>query len=367
MITADASDPTLKDCTRLYQAQLGSEPRPAAVIDCERAAVLAANAGGLAALGLTPADRLPATLDSAMPAIAVLREIGRLKPHNPVRRSLILWRQAHVQLRNCDLSIVRNGPPSHVLVVFDPGEETEPGGAPGVSRTEHISGASRLSTAEVAKLAHELKTPLTAIAAAAEIMRDERLGPMGNDKYLGYASDIHVSATHALAVISEMLSASETERQQRTREPLDISALAATTVSALQPLAASRQLRLVYIGAPRLAPLEVNATAVRQILFNLLTNAMKFTPDGGEISVDAGLGATGIQYLAVRDTGDGMNEEAMAYALTDGPRGDDVRPGGGRGIGLSLVRQLASENNAAFEIESAPGRGTTVLIRFARN
>lgn len=440
---ANASDPTLEDCARAYQGRLTEDALPAAVIDAAAAEVIAANPGGMAVLGLPVGGPLPAPLDSAMPAIAILRDVARLKPAEPVQRSLILWQGGHVHLRSSEISIASESRPSHVYVVFRPESETAaPAGAqpveagtdsgashsylslaanddapppqarddsetlkeiarqiqeghrrraaladsdpvrkprkgtpqdtaaksPGNAATgdgpvqADDMGTDALSPARMAELAHELKTPLAAIAAAAEIMRDQRLGPMSNDRYLGYAGDIYTSATHALAVITAMLAATPGE----TSEPTELASLAATTVSALQPLADARGVELVYAGEPALAPLNTNPTAIRQILINLLTNALKFTPKGGAIRVTAGHLDNGAQFLAVRDTGDGMDEEALTYALADHETPDDRRPGGGRGIGLRLVRKLAAETGATFEIDSVPGEGTSVLMSYPK-
>lgn len=225
-----------------------------------------------------------------------------------------------------------------------------------------------LAPDELSNLAHELKTPLTAIAAAAEIMRDEQLGAMGNPKYLNYASDIHDSARHALDVISSMLTADNTTTGDGTGlDAIDLNDLAVRTVSTLQPLATQRSLSLDLDGEPGLSRVRANTTAIRQILMNLLTNALKFTPRGGDVRVVTGYLDDGAVFFAVRDTGDGMTTVEIENAFDDTGPTPQLRPGGGRGIGLKLVRKLAAENGANFEIDSAPGKGTVVLISFARD
>ena len=259
-----------------------------------------------------------------------------------------------------------------------------------------------MSPSDLAQLAHELKTPLTAIAAAAEIMRDERLGAMSNAKYLGYAADIHDSASHALAVITTMLTMPGVASEADARDAdFDLNDLVERTLSALQPLAHAKGLDLAFEpedGAPRIA---ADPTAVRQILLNLVTNALKFTPHGGDVRVVTGYLANGAPFLVVRDTGPGMDEgmdEGMNEVMDEGmddelveDMDDDVdvevsldepgqprtnghasrtssaRPGGGSGIGLPLVRDLAARMGAAVEIDSAPGKGTVVLLAFPRH
>ena len=224
----------------------------------------------------------------------------------------------------------------------------------------------------LAKLAHELKTPLSAILAAAEIMRDERLGTMGNRRYLGYAGDIHDSASHALDVIGKMLDGGgPVEHPRPPIEAIDINELCRRVVSSMKPLAKGRQLSLELEALPRLQRVSADPVALRQIVINLITNALKFTPPGGEVHVVTGYLDDGSLFLVVRDTGDGMTGHAMAHAFDDdildpssGAEPACARPGGGHGIGLPLVRQLARDNHAALEIDSEPGKGTVVLLAF---
>ena len=226
------------------------------------------------------------------------------------------------------------------------------------------------SSAHHGKLAHELKTPLSAILAAAEIMRDERLGSMGNRRYLGYASDIHDSARHALNVIAKMLDGgAPIAASAPVFEATDLNELARRVVSSMMPLAKGRQLTLELDLEARLPHVVADPVSLRQILINLLSNALKFTPAGGDVHVATGYLDNGAVFLVVRDTGEGMTPNVMARAF-DGdlaiadPERNAQRPGGGYGIGLPLVRRLVEANHADIEIDSAPDKGTVVLIAF---
>jgi two-component system, cell cycle sensor histidine kinase PleC len=224
-----------------------------------------------------------------------------------------------------------------------------------------------LAPGELSKLAHELKTPLTAIAAASEIMRDERLGAMGNTKYLGYAADIHDSATHALAVIATMLT-EPADADDELAADIDLNDLVARALSPMQPIATERGLTLVFEPEDGTPSVRGNATAVRQILLNLVTNALKFTPRGGDVRAVTGYLPDGAAFMVVRDTGIGISDDDVADDDAEGdidimPR---ARPGGGLGLGLPLVRRLAAGMGANVEIDSMPGKGTVVLIAFPR-
>jgi signal transduction histidine kinase len=222
-----------------------------------------------------------------------------------------------------------------------------------------------LDADHLAKLAHELKTPLTAIAAASEIMRDERLGEMKNERYLSYAADIHESATHALDVITSLLS----EGARTTSVPvarliaLDLNAIVERTVSSVHALAQSCGLTLVFETDGSRPHVVANPTALRQILLNLLTNAIKFTPPGGDVRVATGHVGDGRVFLVVSDTGRGMKRTSSAAYKASAA---ELQPpwACSTGIGLPLVARLVRDMGAEFEIESAPEGGTAALIIF---
>ena len=464
---AEPSLTPVADRGRAYAARLIAEPLPAVVINGLTSEIVAANAGGLSALGLTRAIPLPYAMDSAMPAISAVRALAKDGLISPAQRALIFWRNGravtlpcHIARADADLTDAV-AIATHVTIIFQPPSdqsqinstpaprtapplpaetiaanddppprierddsetlkeiarrirEAQRAARPDIGSAADIDSASTsqyapekppraepeqppaptpaaelrandaslsapnidtgsklsLAAGDIAKLAHELKTPLTAIAAAAEIMRDERLGVMGNHKYLGYAADIHSSATHALAVIQDMLAypSGGSDRQHDAFKPCDLTELARDTVSSLQPLAGQRRLTLTLDAEPRLTLIRANATAVRQILLNLLTNALKFTPPGGEVRVVTGYLNDGAVFIVVRDTGEGIDEATLARSYDDGANELTARAGGGQGIGLRLVRRLAAENGAEFEIDTMPGRGTIVMLAFAKD
>jgi signal transduction histidine kinase len=222
----------------------------------------------------------------------------------------------------------------------------------------------------VSKLAHEVRTPLSAIAAAAEIMKDQRFGAIANERYRGYTSDIHDNAHHALALINRLLggdAALEPGNAPQTAE-LDLNALAESSVSAMRPLAEEAGLKLTQEFHGALPHVTADATMVKQILFNLLTNAIKFTPSGGDVRVVTGLGYDRSVFVAVQDSGAGMTPEVIAAALKSKvPDNPQRKEAGGHGIGLPLARDLAQTNGARLEIDSAPNEGTAVALIFPRD
>lgn len=223
-----------------------------------------------------------------------------------------------------------------------------------------------------ARLAHELKTPLSAILAAAEVMKDQRLGPMNNPRYHGYSADIHDNARHALSVIDRMLqnTGSDTgaERSDFDFTDIDLNELAKTAMASFAPLADAAHLKLSTDLSEGVPVIMADAQSLRQILNNLLTNAAKFTPAGGRITIATSVSTNGPIRLEVRDTGPGMTASEIAWSLdADDPPSVAPREGGGLGLGLPLVRRLAEANGARFSIDSRPGQGTAAIVTFARN
>ncbi len=203
---------------------------------------------------------------------------------------------------------------------------------------------------------------MSAIVAASEIMRDQRLGAMGNERYLDYANDIHQSARHALDVVDAMLRRGAGDTGTAVISAVD--KIARDAVSVMRPLAEAARVGLFVRSDKGRLEVLANATSVRQILFNLISNALKFTPAGGEIHVLSGFLDDGSVYLVVRDTGSGMDEAAIARAFFADSEEGTPRPGGGYGYGLPLVRRLAIDMGAALEVDSAPGKGTAILLSF---
>ncbi|HEY1961908.1 MAG TPA: PAS domain-containing sensor histidine kinase [Rhizomicrobium sp.] len=226
--------------------------------------------------------------------------------------------------------------------------------------------ASRAKSHFLANMSHELRTPLNAIIGFSEVMTHEMFGPLGGLRYREYAGLIHESGGHLLELINGILDMSKIEagKFELSEEMFDLPEVAMQSVRFVK-LQADRKGVVLKTAIPAdCATVFADKRAITQILVNLLTNGVKFTPRGGEVKVWAVRDGGGLQ-IAVRDTGIGISAEDVKrlgrpFEQVDGAH---VRKHEGTGLGLALVKALASMHGGEAVIESRLGHGTTVRLR----
>jgi PAS domain S-box-containing protein len=227
--------------------------------------------------------------------------------------------------------------------------------------------ADARKTEFLARVSHEVRTPLHAILGFAEVMMEERFGPIGNDRYKDYVRDIHASARHVMSLANDLLDLARIEAGKLELEfaPVDANRVVRECVSLMQPQAAQERIIMRLSLLERLPPVMADERALRQILLNLLSNAVKFNEPGGQVIVSTALDEAGAAVIRVRDTGVGMNEGEIAAALEPFRQvGDAAQRAGGAGLGLPLTKALAEANHADFSIKSRKQQGTLVEIAF---
>jgi PAS domain S-box-containing protein len=224
--------------------------------------------------------------------------------------------------------------------------------------------ASRAKSEFLANMSHELRTPLNAILGFAEIIRDRLLGPIA-DRYAEYAHDIHSSGAHLLGIINDILDLSKVEagRVELIEEIVDIQSIVKGVTLLLRERVANAGLTLKVELPDTLLLIRADERKLKQVLMNLLANAVKFTPAGGVITVWASIDAQGL-IMEVRDTGIGIAPEDVDRALSPFGQVDSrlSRRYEGTGLGLPLARALAELHGGRLSLHSAPGKGTTVRI-----
>ncbi|MGF9758593.1 PAS domain-containing sensor histidine kinase [Microvirga sp. 0TCS3.31] len=218
----------------------------------------------------------------------------------------------------------------------------------------------------LAKISHEIRTPLNAILGFAEVMLEERFGPIGNDRYKEYLKDVHASGSHVISLVNDLLDLAKIEagRLELSFMGVSLNDLVATCVSLLQPQAARDRIVMRMSFAPKLPPVVADERSMRQIVLNLVSNAIKFTDAGGQVIVSTAMTDRGEVAFRVRDTGIGMTPEEVEAALEPFRQLATSRKRGGTGLGLPLTKALVEANKGALQISSQPSEGTLVEVIF---
>jgi len=226
--------------------------------------------------------------------------------------------------------------------------------------------ANRTKTDFLATMSHELRTPLNAILGFSDMIHGEVLGPTGNSRYREYAGDIHTSANHLLDIINDILDMARIEAGKVDIEPVVIG-LQRFTESAhtmVRTQADAGKVTLHTRVDPAVSEFVTDERILRQIALNLLTNAIKFTPTGGTVTLTlSGAGANRLA-LIVEDTGIGMRPEDIPRALAPFSQLDNTltRQHRGTGLGLSLANRFVGLLGGHLAIRSAPGQGTCITV-----
>ncbi len=225
--------------------------------------------------------------------------------------------------------------------------------------------ASRAKTTFLTNLSHELRTPLNAIIGFSEMIEGELTGPIGTPHYKDYAADIKSSGRHLLGIIDSVLDLVEVESDKMTimHERLDPAEPAGSAISMLQAQAAAKDIRLVLEADRGGQPIVSDRGRILQILVNLVSNAIKFSPDGGVVTLSVA-SVDGMIRFEVADCGIGIREEDIALALAPFSQVDSslARSAEGTGLGLPLSVGLAELLGGGLEIYSTHGVGTTVRV-----
>jgi two-component system cell cycle sensor histidine kinase PleC len=223
----------------------------------------------------------------------------------------------------------------------------------------------------LATMSHELRTPLNAILGFSEVMQAELMGPIGNPTYHGYMTNIHDSGRHLLHLINEILDLSRIEagRYELHEEPVHLGDIVADCERLLRLKVEGKGLTLDLEIDDKLPQLWCDERAVRQICLNLLSNALKFTPRGGRITVVVAADTEGGQLISVRDTGPGIPKEEIPKVLQAFGQGSLAHQTaeGGTGLGLPIVQSLMVLHGGRFDLQSELRKGTTVTVHFPKS
>lgn len=238
-----------------------------------------------------------------------------------------------------------------------------------LTRVEHLNKAK---SQFLAQIGHELRTPLNAILGFAETIRDQVFGPDQAERYSNYAGDIHRAGKHLLGLVNDILDLDrlETGRMTAKLEHCDIAEIMDEVGAVLGGLAADRRVTLDFDRDMRPLFAWTDRLKTTQILLNIISNAIKFTPEGGWIYLRlvADEQSGGILFEC-RDNGIGMTAEEVDTVMSSVGRTDSAltAKGGGVGLGLPITRQLVELLGGRFQLKSRKGSGTTVTVLFRDN
>lgn len=234
---------------------------------------------------------------------------------------------------------------------------------------ERAEAASRTKSRFLANMSHELRTPLNAILGFSEVLTLESFGPLGVPRYREYAEDIHSSGRHLLSLINDILDMAKVEagKYSLMAEQVLLSDIVERSVRMVRGRATEAQLHLSVARIDPNLQLRLDPRAIKQVLINLLANAIKFTPESGSISVECHQEDDAV-VLVVRDNGRGIDPEEIPRLLRPFEQAHtlEAHQSRGTGLGLPLSNALVELHGGTLSVESALGAGTSVRIRLPR-
>jgi two-component system, cell cycle sensor histidine kinase PleC len=228
--------------------------------------------------------------------------------------------------------------------------------------------ANRSKSEFLANMSHELRTPLNAIIGFSEVMVQQFFGTLGSDKYLDYARDIHKSGQYLLDVISDILDMSKIEagRLQLEIKPSNIPAIIEESLRIVAPRAQEGKVQ-ISVRMPKLLDLEADKRALKQVFINLLANAVKFTPEGGRVSVTARKRDQMIM-IVIADSGIGIPAHDLEKLGRPFEQVENqfTKTKSGSGLGLAISKSLVELHGGSLIIESEERKGTMVTVLLPR-
>jgi len=233
-----------------------------------------------------------------------------------------------------------------------------------VREKEQAEAASLAKSQFLANMSHELRTPLNAVIGFSDMLKQQVFGKLGR-KYLEYAEDINSSGRHLLSIVSAILDLSKIEagNHELRLAPVSLASVVDFALSVVRERAEKKEIAIA-LSLEEIPPLSIDELALRQVVINLISNSIKFTPAGGEIAVRAYRDGAGGVRLEVSDTGIGIAPENLPRIFEPFWQAENAmsRTQEGAGLGLSICRRLVELHGGRLTAESRPGAGTTMSI-----
>ncbi len=236
-------------------------------------------------------------------------------------------------------------------------------------KNSRVQEATRLKSEFLANMSHELRTPLNGVIGFAELMHDEKVGPI-SPNHKEYLGDILTSSRHLLQLINDILDLAKVEsgKMEFHPESLDMEKIVNEVRDVIRTLAATKQIRIETYIDPQLGKVVVDPGKLKQILYNYLSNAIKFTPDGGSVSIRVALEENDYIRLEVEDSGIGIKPEDVARLFIEFQQLDAsvAKKYQGTGLGLALTRRIVEAQGGKVGVRSKSGKGSIFYATFPR-
>ena len=228
-------------------------------------------------------------------------------------------------------------------------------------QSRRVQEATRLKSEFLANMSHELRTPLNAIIGFAELMHDGKVGPV-SDQHKECLSDILTSSRHLLQLINDVLDLSKVEagKMEFRPEAVDVALVVKEVKDILRSLSARKRIVITAEIEPGLGEVLLDPGKLKQVLYNYLSNALKFTPEGGQVAVRARVEGPEHFRLEVEDTGIGIRPEDLSSLFMEFRQVDagTAKAYAGTGLGLALTKRIVEAQGGSVGVSSAPGRGS---------
>lgn len=366
--TRQEAEQTVRATEESFQSIFYAAPLPIALVDPVSFRVIQTNIAALALFGLTEEDAADFDVRGAFSDVDTSARIGRLiaggRAARPIECPLQRVDGTAIWALVSGASIQFHGRPALLIGIQDVTARHEEAEALREAY-DQATAASRSKSEFLANMSHELRTPLNAIIGFSEALERELFGPVGNPRYREYAEDIHDSGVHLLSLINDILDLSKIEsghfKLHEDEIELDHVVASATRIVRHRAQQASVEIECDLPAPPVI--LMVDERALKQILINLVLNAVKFSPGGSKVRVGAAVTADGMR-IAVEDNGIGIAPDDIPRALTPFTQidGSLSRTHEGTGLGLPLAKHLTELHGGTLSIESVVGEGTSVYV-----
>jgi two-component system, cell cycle sensor histidine kinase DivJ len=287
----------------------------------------------------------------------------RIRRAGPIETARYVW----VEMRCRPLQVSESEAParSGIVAITRDISDRKSQEAELIRTRDEAESASRAKTQFLANMSHELRTPLNAVIGFSEILHRELFGTLGEARYRDYARLIHESGEHLLNVVNDILDMSKIEagKFKIFKEPFDVAPLVKSCCDIMRHTAEQRSLSLIMDVAPRIPELPADKRACKQMLLNVISNAIKFTDPGGWVRVSARLAGGNVEFI-VADNGMGIAEQDLPQLGNPFVQANNSydRSYDGAGLGLSVVKGLARLHGGRLELASVLGEGTIATI-----